>query len=87
MTNDIILKGASESTTYSRKRGEYHNMSIGKRLAKLRGDRSQETVARDLGISLSAYTKYEQDIRVPRDELKVRIAKYYDVSVESIFFA
>lgn len=62
-------------------------MSIGKKLAKLRGERSQELVARELGISLSAYSKYEHDERVPRDEIKVRIAKYYQTSVESIFFA
>jgi len=29
---------------------------------------------------------YERDERIPRDEVKVRIAKYYGVSVYSLFF-
>lgn len=64
-----------------------NNKTIGRRLAKLRGSRSQETVARDNNISLSSYTKYERGERIPRDELKIQIAKYYGVSVRDIFFA
>ena len=33
-----------------------------------------------------AISQYESGARVPRDEIKVRIAKYYGVSVESLFF-
>jgi len=64
-----------------------NNKAIGRRLTKLRGDRSRETVARDNNISLSSYTKYERGERIPRDELKIQIAKYYGVSVRDIFFA
>lgn len=61
--------------------------SVGKRLIALRGNRTQEEVARALGISLSAIGMYERGERIPRDEIKIAIAKYYDVTVQSIFFA
>lgn len=62
-------------------------IEIGKRLAELRGDRSQERVARDNDLSLSAYTKYERGERIPRDEIKIRLATYYNKTVQDIFFA
>lgn len=63
-----------------------NSKAIGKRLVELRGDRSQEKVARDNDISLSAMTKYERGERIPRDEIKIKLAKYYGVSVADIFF-
>lgn len=60
---------------------------IGKKLAELRGERSQETVANAVGISISALSMYETGNRIPRDEVKVRLAKYYQTSVQKIFFA
>lgn len=62
-------------------------IAVGKRLIELRGDRSQERVARDNGLSLSAYTKYERGQRIPRDEVKIRLAAYYQKTVQDIFFA
>ena len=59
----------------------------GKRLIQLRGSRSQETVAKAVGISTSAYGMYEIEQRIPRDEIKIALAKYYDTTVEAIFFA
>lgn len=59
---------------------------IKKRLVELRGEKSQAQVAKDLGISDSAISAYEQGDRIPRDEVKIRIANYYGVTVESIFF-
>ena len=56
-------------------------------LKKLRGDKSIEQVANDLGISRSAITMYETEARVPRDEIKVKLADYYNSSVQDIFFA
>lgn len=61
--------------------------AIGRRLRDLRGDKTQTEVSRDLGISASALTMYEAGNRIPRDEIKVMIAKYYGKSVEDIFFA
>lgn len=56
-------------------------------LKALRGNKTQLQVAKDLDISLSAYQKYEQGTRVPRDEMKIKIADYYKKPVKSIFFA
>lgn len=59
---------------------------MGNRLKSLRGKKSQEEVAKALGVSLSSYAKYEMGIRVPRDEVKVKIANLYHRTVQSIFF-
>lgn len=45
-----------------------------------------EEVAMDLGITVSSYRKYEAGIRIPRDELKEKIANYFNRSVAFIFF-
>ena len=60
---------------------------IGQKLIQLRGDKTQDEVARALGISVSAIGMYERGERIPRDEVKIAIAKYYDTTVQSIFFA
>ena len=60
--------------------------AIGQRLIQLRGSRTQEQVAKDLGLSMSAVGMYERGERIPRDEVKIAIAKYYDTTVQSIFF-
>ena len=63
------------------------NELMAEKLKTLRGQRTQREVAEALGISLSAYAMYESGARVPRDEIKVRIAKYYNRSVKFLFFA
>ena len=55
------------------------------KLITLRGDRTQEEVAKALGISISALSMYEQGNRIPRDEIKIRMAEYYGISLESLF--
>lgn len=59
---------------------------IGKKLTALRGDYSQEEVAKAVGISVSALSMYETGNRIPRDEIKVKLARYYKSTVEAIFF-
>nr|WP_312578243.1 helix-turn-helix transcriptional regulator [Sedimentibacter sp.] len=54
-------------------------------LTELRGNKTQEEVAKDLGVSISALTAYENAERIPRDELKLKIAEYYNMSVRNIF--
>lgn len=61
--------------------------SIGEKMRELRGDKSQSLVAKDLMISDSALSSYENDKRVPRDDVKKRIAEYYDTTVQEIFFS
>lgn len=60
---------------------------IGKRLVSLRGARRREEVAKAVGVSFSALCMYETGRRVARDEVKLRLADYYGVPVESIFYA
>lgn len=55
-------------------------------LKRLRGEKPLVIVARSVGITPSALSNYESGIRVPRDQIKVKLANYYGVSVESIFF-
>lgn len=59
---------------------------VGRRLVKLRGNKTQEQVAKAVGISVSALSSYECGERTPRDPIKIALAKYYKRSVQSIFF-
>ena len=59
----------------------------GARLRLLRGDRTQEQVAADLGISKMLLSYYERGQRRPNDETKIRLARYYGATVSAIFFA
>lgn len=61
-------------------------MPFGAKLKELRGDRSQEEMANAIGITKSSWAMYERNERVPRDEVKVKIAKYFGKSVQEIFF-
>lgn len=61
-------------------------MSVGERLRALRGERTQEEISKELGITKSSYAIYERGERTPRDEVKVRISKYYGVSVQELFY-
>lgn len=56
-------------------------------LRSMRGDRRREIVAADVGISVSSLTAYENGTRVPRDDIKCALAKYYGLSVGELFFA
>lgn len=64
-------------------------MSIGTKLKALRimKKSTQQEAAADIGITKSALAMYERDERIPRDEIKIRIADYYGESVQSIFFS
>lgn len=59
---------------------------IGQRLKALRGSETIESVANAVGISCSALGMYEIGKRVPRDEIKVKLAQYFKTTVEAIFF-
>lgn len=59
---------------------------FGKILIDLRGDNTQEKVAKDLGIATSTLGMYETEKRVPRDSIKLRIAEYYQKPIQYIFF-
>lgn len=61
-------------------------LTIGQKLIKLRDDKDIEDVANAIGVSKQAIWNYENDKRVPRDDIKKKIADYYKTSVENIFF-
>lgn len=70
---------------------KYEDMNpnqIGANIRELRtknGETSEE-LAKAINASTSAIGMYENGYRIPRDEIKIRIAEHYRVPVESIFF-
>lgn len=63
--------------------------AIGERIKKLREGlgQSKKFVAQQLGVSYSALCQWEWGIMVPGDAMKVKIAAYFNTTVEAIFFA
>lgn len=59
---------------------------IGSRLRLLRGGRCREEVAMAVGVTASAITNYETGMRIPSDDIKVKLANYFGRSVQEIFF-
>ena len=60
--------------------------AIKNRLIQARGMKSQAEVAKDVGISASALSMYESGERIPRDEVKESLARYYGSTVGFLFF-
>ena len=60
-------------------------MTIAERLVQARGNIPRDIVANAVGISLSAISMYENGQRVPRDEIKVKLADYYHTTVQALF--
>lgn len=58
----------------------------GKKLVELRGNKSQEEVAKAVGITQSALSMYERGERTPRDDVKIKLANYFEADVAFIFF-
>lgn len=59
---------------------------IGAKLKELRGSRSQKEIAEAVNVTDMAISLYESGDRIPRDEVKIALAEYFGVSVESIFY-
>ena len=60
---------------------------IAKRLRELRWERSQIEVAMAIGVTKGAISMYECGDRVPSDDIKVKLADYYGVTVQEIFYS
>ena len=60
--------------------------AVGRRLTELRGCRTRTGVARELGIAYSSLCNYEHGRRIPTDDVKIKIARYYGQHVGQIFF-
>lgn len=68
-------------------RGEDMNYErVAKNLINLRNEKSREEVARAVGISVSTLQMYENGQRIPRDNIKIKLANFYGVTVQTIFF-
>ena len=63
-------------------------IKAGQKIKSLResSNLTPEKVDFDVEISISSYKKYEAGVRVPRDEIKEKIANYFNRSVGFIFF-
>lgn len=58
-----------------------NQVAVGRRIRSLRGSESQQALADKLKISKSALAMYERGERIPRDEVKVRIARHFNASI------
>lgn len=68
------------------KRKNANMAAAGKRLRELRGIRTRTGVSRELNIPYATLQSYEDGKREPAGPAKQKLADYYGVSVESIFF-
>ena len=62
------------------------DITVGKRLRELRGNRSREEIAYRMGVSASSICLYESGKRMPRDEVKIKLANFYGLTVQDLFF-
>ena len=60
--------------------------AVAKKLRELRQNKRREEVANALNISVSALAMYESGARIPKDDIKIRIARYYKTTVGELFF-
>jgi len=61
-------------------------MGTANRLVEARAGKDRKEVANAVGITLSALSMYENGHRIPRDEIKVRLANFYHKTVQELFF-
>ncbi|KEO84792.1 helix-turn-helix domain-containing protein [Tumebacillus flagellatus] len=57
-----------------------------RKLVALRGAKTLLEVATDLEISVSALSQYENGKRFPIPEIAMRIADYFDITVDELFY-
>lgn len=65
---------------------EIRRDKVGVKLRRLRGKKSINEVATAWGVTPQAVWQYEQGLRMPNDSVKLVIAKYYEATVDEIFF-
>ena len=61
--------------------------AIGLKLKELRREKTLKEVASAVGISTSALGMYETGQRIPTDNIKIKLAKYFNTTVDAIFFS
>jgi putative transcriptional regulator len=62
------------------------SQTIGERLRSLRGAKTQKEIGDAIGVTATAISQYERGERVPADDIKVALARYFNSTVEAIFF-
>lgn len=60
---------------------------IAQKLRGLRGEKSREEVAINCGVTAQAISMYENAMRIPSDDIKVKIADFYKKTVQEIFYS
>jgi putative transcriptional regulator len=58
-----------------------------KRMVAFRAGRTQKQVAKEMGIPSSTYAMIESGHRFPRKELQVKLARYFNTTVDELFFS
>lgn len=61
-------------------------VQIGKKLRELRGSRTIQDVSDATGLGWSTICMYELGRRIPEDNSKVILARYYNKTVQELFF-
>lgn len=61
--------------------------AIADRLKAKRGNKTQQEVADAVGISKSSLSMYENGERIPKDEVKLKLAKYFKTTVQKLFYS
>lgn len=56
------------------------------KMAELRGSRSLRRIAKELEIPYSTYAMIETGHRFPRRDLQQKLANFYGVTVDELFF-
>lgn len=80
------LDGVEAISKPRSKAGSTERNKIARRLREARGGRYVEDVAYAVGVSVSAMAMYETGRRIPRDSIKKRLAEYYGMTVQEIFY-
>lgn len=68
-------------------KGGGHEMIFGEILSELRKDRgmTQQDLANQLSVSVHTISSYERNLILPSDEIKIQIAKLFNVSLDYLF--
>lgn len=59
---------------------------VAENLKKARGSRTRAEIAKEAKVSVSTIQMYEDGKRIPRDAVKIRLARVLGVSITELFF-
>ena len=62
------------------------NTTQNRKLVEFRKGKPVREVAKDIGISAAAISHYENGRRVPKDDIKRKLASYYGTTVQNLFY-